>query len=647
MNGLIAIIGEGLLAQYVGDLLSESYSVHRQNDIRLGVPESAQLALVLADEWRPSDYELAEQMLRKAGISWLRGFLLHDEGVVGPWVRQFKPGCSQCAELRGSLAGQDREISLELQMTLLLHGVVPHDPAISRFGILHTSHIIAAETRKIMSGNQVQTECGVYFVDLRTLNSSHHAFLPDPSCSYCGSLNIDNPDDARISLKPSLKLDRYTYRCKPLDELGKALAEQYIDDRVGLFNRITYDSLSPFADVYANLPTTMGNETSAGRTDSYTVSKQTALLEGLERYCGITPRGKKTVVHDCYRNLVDRALNPMEVGLYSQEQYELMDFPYQPFDPELPMNWVWGHSFGQDRPILIPEQLAYYSMGQEDSFVMEGSNGCALGGSLEEAIFYGIMEVVERDSFLLTWYARLSVPRLDPYSSNDIRLRLMLDRLKEVEGYEVYLFNTTMENGIPSVWAIAKNKTDKGANLLCAGGAHLDPIRAAISAIQEVAGNIRYFTRLLEENEEECRRMMDDPFLVKRMEDHSLLYSLPETEERLHFLLDQDRPIRTFAEEFIPIVPNADLTEELKEILLRFHRLNLDVIVVQQTAPEALSNGLHCVKVLIPGMLPMSFGHQLKRVAGLQRALTLPAKLGYSKSILATRQLNPHPHPFP
>ena len=96
-------------------------------------------------------------------------------------------------------------------------------------------------------------------------------------------------------------------------------------------------------------------------------------------------------------------------------------------------------------------------------FLDETSNGCALGGSLEEAIFYGIMEVVERDSFLLTWYAQLSLPRLDPYSANDKELELMIDRARAAAGYDIYLYNSTMEHGIPSVWAMAKNRKQKKA----------------------------------------------------------------------------------------------------------------------------------------------------------------------------------------
>jgi ribosomal protein S12 methylthiotransferase accessory factor len=135
--------------------------------------------------------------------------------------------------------------------------------------------------------------------------------------------------------------------------------------------------------------------------------------------------------------------------------------------------------------------------------------------------------------------------------------------------------------------------------------------------------------------------------LVWGMEDHSMLYGLPQAEERLQFLLEENRPLRTFEEEFKPTLIQPDLTEDLRLILQVFRQLKLDVIVVDQSTPELTRNGLHCVKVLIPGMLPISFGHHLTRVTGLERVLQVPAELGYAKEPLLQEQLNSHPHPFP
>jgi len=646
VSKVMMIIGKGLLADSVSERLSDQFIAHRLMDFKLSIPTTVNLVLVLSDVWRPAYYEKAEKILRQLGLPWLRGFILHDEGIIGPLVSPGKPGCSQCADTRKSMAEMDSEEKLELQMNLLMHGEIPSAVSVTRLGIVQVSYLIAAEAQKIIQGSSANTIGKIYCMNLKSMKSSLHSFLPDPLCPFCGGLSNDCSDGAQVTLQPRIKINADSYRCRSLEEYEEGLTQDYLDERTGIFNRKTADWLSPFSNVYLNLPSILGNETSAGRSHSYFRSEQTAILEGLERYCGISPRGKQTVIHDCYRHLSDHALNPEEVGVYSADQYALADFPFVPFDPELPMNWVWAYSFMHETPILVPEQLAYYSLGAGGSFVSEGSNGCALGSSMEEAIFYGIMEVVERDSFLLTWYAQLSVPRLDPDSSNDKELKLMVDRLQTVAGYDVLLFNTTMDNGIPSVCAILKNKGLTGANLICAGGAHLDPIRAVKSAILEVAGHIQYLAETLKENKEEVKSMLDDPYLVRRMEDHSLLYGIPEAEERLQFLLKQNRPLRTFEEEFKLREQRADLTEDLRAVLQRFRHLNLNVIVVDQTTPESARNGLYCVKVLIPGMLPMSFGHQLVRLTGLERLLEVPRKLGYTKHVRTPQSINPHPHPF-
>ncbi|MGD8189330.1 TOMM precursor leader peptide-binding protein [Brevibacillus ginsengisoli] len=647
MSSVVMIVGEGLLANYVCGALSDQYQVVRQPDLQAGVSKEISLALLLNDAWNPSVHQEAEEVFQSSGIAWLRGFVSFGEGIVGPLVRPGTPGCSQCADLRQLMAGRDRKEMWELQQRLEEYGGMFHDAWASHSGLLQMTHLLVAEAQRVLTGGQARTEGRVFFIHLQTLKSSLHFFLPEPSCKACGQLPDDSSLAASISLQPNTKINVDSYRCRPMNELKKVLNKDYFDHRIGFLNGKMRDLMSTFADVSVNLPLFRGDESTAGRTHCYAVSEATAILEGLERYCGMTPRGKRTVIHDSFRNLADQALDPVKVGLHTKEQYEIPGFPFTPFDPDRPINWVWGYSFLQERPILIPESLAYYSLGCGQGLVYETSNGCALGGSLEEAIFYGILEVVERDSFLMTWYAQLPLPRLDPYSANDQELRLMVERLQAVAVYDVYLFNATMENGIPSVWTLAKNRKQKGVNLICAGGAHPDPVRAVKSSLHEVAAMLLSLDEKLETNREEYERMLQDPFLVRKMEDHSMLYALPEAEVHLQFLLNENRPLRTFEEEYKQSVKHADLTDDLKDILQSFCQLNLDVIVVDQTTPEILRNGLHCVKVLIPGMLPMTFGHHFTRVTGLERVLHVPVELGYTKEPLTFEQLNPHPHPFP
>ncbi|MDQ1144730.1 ribosomal protein S12 methylthiotransferase accessory factor [Bacillus sp. SORGH_AS 510] len=646
MTAHILVDGDGLLADYVYTQLSQHFIVKRQS-IFEEIPEETELALALFDGWNLSIHHRAEERLRNAGIPYLRGFVSFGEGIIGPLGRPGRPGCSLCADKRLLLAGPDRQEMWQLQAKMTTGAGVVRDAWASRTGLLHMAILISKEVQKVLQGEPSCLEEKMFITNLRTLTNSSHFFLPEPLCPICSPIPKDTPELAQIRLKSSPKINGAGYRCRSMEELRTALVEDYLDDRTGVMNGKMEDFRLPFADVLVNMPLFGADEGVAGRSISYEMSQLTAILEGLERYCGIEPQGKRKNVRDSYRNLQKIALNPARVGLHDQQQYAKADFPFKPFDPDTPMNWVWGYSFLQERPILVPELLAYYSLGYGEGIVYETSNGCALGGSLEEAIFHGVMEVIERDSFLLTWYAQLPLPRLDLRSANDKELDLMVDRLREVAGYDVYFYNSTMEHGIPSVWAVAKNRTSKGVNLICAAGANPDPVRAVKSSIYELAGMMVRHDKLLEENRRKYEEMLKNPFAVRNMEDHGLLYGLQEAEERLSFLLDDHRPLRTFAEEFKQPPAHTDLKDDLQDILQKFRQLDLEVIVVDQTTPITKRNGLFCVKVLIPGMLPMTFGHHLTRVKGLERVLQVPKKLGFTKHRLSYEQLNPYPHPFP
>lgn len=648
----VLVIGEGLLADVVYAQLMDQcdYNVTRLTNHNEGIPStSMSIALVLQDQENLGLLLEMNEKLQQSGIPWISAYLSGEEGFVGPMNWPGASGCFQCADIRMSIAGSNTNATDDMLLMLVNPDYVPRvEPDIEVTGYRFMAQLLVEETSKCVNGHSLCTDSHIYMINMHSLNCTRHYILPHGACPVCGQLEEDSPEAASIVLKPSPKLDN-SYRCRSMNELQGVLFNDYWDRRSGLFNDLELHLSSVFADAVVNLPLGYYDEVTGGRSHSFTNSQLAAILEGLERYCGITPRGKRPVVFDSYNQLKEIAMDPATIGLHAQEQYEQEGFPFASFAPDTPIEWVWGYSFLQERPVLVPHLVAYYSLGHEGSFVYETSNGCALGGSLEEAVLYGIFEVVERDAFLMTWYAKLQCPRLDPCSSGDEELILMIQRIKAVLGYEVLLYNITTENGIPSIWSIARGTPEHEVSVVCSAGAHLDPIRAAKSAVHELAGTISMVEKRWKERGSEALSMFMDPYEVQQMEDHTLLYSLPEAAERLHFLLEEQRPVRSFAEEFpTPVVPvSTDVTEELKEVLEVFRRLQLDVIVVDQSSSETLRNGLHCVKVLIPGMLPMTFGHHLRRLEGIDRVLEVPMKLGYVDRKLTREELNPYPHPFP
>jgi ribosomal protein S12 methylthiotransferase accessory factor len=651
VNKSVLVVGDGLLAHYVSELLEKNKicNINYQAEWTNQKPDfAADLALVLHDSWQPAIHLQAEKAFRQAGIPWLRGFVTFGLGMMGPLVSGDGQGCSRCADERRIMAEEDRHKMFQLRAMIEMHGGTMNDVWATSAGLLHMAYFLLAEIEQILVDASQSALCShMVYVNLSTLATTRHFILSNPLCEVCANPQKDEADEARIVLEPCLKVGEDSYRCRKLNELGPFLEPEYLDNRTGLLNAKVSDLITPFAAVSVNLPLLVGDEGSGGRSHSYRDCTFTAILEGLERYCGIMPRAKKSSVFDAYANLQGQALNPAEVGLHVMEQYAKPDFPFQPYTKDLPLSWVWGYSLTQKRPILVPELLAYYSLGFRQGFVYETSNGCAIGNSPVEAIFHGILEVVERDSFLLTWYARLPLPRIETATIDDLEFKWMVDRIRTVAGYDIHLFNATMENGIPSVFAIAKNRRKTGLNLMCAGGSHPSPIHAVKGAVHEIAGMLLRFDEKLETGRARYLRMLHDSTKVLHMEDHSMLYGLPEAEERFSFLLKQDTGMVSFGDAFHVGEKHTDLTEDLNRLLAKFKNLGLDVIVVDQTSPELKRNGFSCVKVIIPGMLPMTFGHHLKRLVGLDRVLRIPRELGYAQQVLTEAELNPYPHPFP
>ncbi|OLB64226.1 MAG: hypothetical protein AUI10_11980 [Actinobacteria bacterium 13_2_20CM_2_72_6] len=578
-----------------------------------------------------------------------------DRVVIGPLVRQGLAGCPTCLRRRRLDAARDTKAHADL---LAAHGDTlarTRSPLLGPFAVDAAAALVAAEVGAWTAGRTLRTDRAAILLQLATLDVSVHRFLPDPGCPACGDGLPDDTAAAAVVVPRSRpKVSPEGSRIRDLAAVEPDLLASYADPETGLLNwlRPSGDYLLPM--VTAHRAGSPSNEEGYGRTLDFRSARLTAVAEALERMGGVHPGGKRTAVSGSYRELADQALDPATLGLYPPERYASQDFPFQRYHDDLGMNWVWGYSFGRREPVLVPEAYAYYGprvrSGDGPPFVYEISNGCALGSCLEEAIVHGLVEVAERDAFLMTWYARMPVPELDPASAADPRVRLIIERIRHRTGYRVRVFTNTLEQRIPSFWVMAidgSGDPDR-PKAMCAGGSALRPERGVVNALQELAMMIEYRLLTYPRDRDRARAMVDDPGLVRVMDDHALLYSHPDAFDRFAFLLDgaQPRPFEDFDDTW-HWPRHSDLRADLDELLGRYLDSGLDVVVVDQTAPEHRAGGFACVKAIVPGTLPMTFGHRARRVDGLPRLLDVPHRLGYRQRPLTPADINPHPHPFP
>jgi len=503
--------------------------------------------------------------------------------------------------------------------------------------------------------------CSALLVRLADLSIKRHGFLPEPMCPACGELPDDAMQDARITLSPRSKQALTRYRLWSPTEHSEAIARTYVDAEAGLIHDIQRadDSGLAVAEAMVTLRVPGVSVPGGGRTWDYRTSDAVAVLEALERYGGSNPTGKRTVVRAAMADLSEAALDPRRLGVHEDDLYHQMPHLYRRFTEESVCNWVWGYSLTAGSPVLVPESCAYFwTLNRPDpAFLADTTNGCALGSCLEEAILYGILEVAERDAFLLTWHSRIPAAAIDLDAADDREPAITAAAITEATGYRVSLFDITTEVGIPCVWAMAVHPllADGGLRpgtgelaLFCAAGSHLTPERAALSALAELGPQLVDAIKRFPVRKADAAACLACPDEVRTIFDHAVAFGDPRAYERLDFLTQQPARSRPLTEVGRDRAwpGNADLRDDLLEMIGRFRSENMEVIVVDQTGPEHLALGLHCVRVLIPGTLPLTYGYRRRRLGNLPRLLTLPSRLGHTGAPLSLADINQLPHPF-
>jgi ribosomal protein S12 methylthiotransferase accessory factor len=260
------------------------------------------------------------------------------------------------------------------------------------------------------------------------------------------------------------------------------------------------------------------------------------------------------------------------------------------------------------------------------------------------------MELVERDAFLIAWYAKARLVEIDPRSSASQRSRMMVARMS-MYGYDVRLFDTRIEFPVPVVTAVAQRRDDAPGALLFAAGASLDPEEALASGLYEIASECGTFQEDSAAIVDELRVKAADFTKVRWLGDHATLYGLPEMATHARHLLGGAREPRPMAEvyrEWQAERPRSlDLRDDVRYCVDLVAAAGFDVIVVDQTSPEQREIGLHTASVIVPGLLPIDFGWTRQRALHLDRTRTVLRRIGWRSTDLRPDELNLAPHPFP
>ncbi|WP_181774180.1 TOMM precursor leader peptide-binding protein [Amycolatopsis pittospori] len=607
--------------------------------VRIGLaaePVPGALVVAVLNEWTVAGLEELAGTIAAAGARFLP---VRADGVltvIGPITGPGLAGCVRCAEL-----GRVHALDLPADPEARLGGAFPPSsfPALAALVRLPAAHPEASL---------------LWQLDNRDGTFTTHTVPIRPGCPECAPLPADEPESARFTPLPR-PVPRGVFRQENRLTTGPAFVETAADSSFGPVTALGRTDRSPMPLVSAATVVGKVREWSFGRSATVADAERVAVFEALERRLALRPHGRRTVVRASFADLgADRAVDPASLGLPDPEFTGLSD-ACTPYRPDLPISWVHGWSMTRDRALAVPEHFVYYGVPArpETPRVLVGnSNGNGLGNSPEEAALAGLLEVVERDAFLMAWYANAPLRRIAPPEGDDLAGHLA-DDLARI-GYELLLFDATTEFGIPVVLSLARQRSELSPlpQVYFSAGAHPDPLVALRSAIVETAvGAFRRADRAAPDAEERHRleRMLEDPTLVRRLDDHIDLHRLPSARKLHEFLLSDPSVSNPLPyQEVLPEAPEpeTDLTRVLTGLVDRLAAYGLDTVVVDQTDDWSRGMGLHAVKVVVPGTLRLTFGHLLRATANTPRLLTVPRLLGRTSADLALADLPRHPHPF-
>jgi len=372
-------------------------------------------------------------------------------------------------------------------------------------------------------------------------------------------------------------------------------------------------------------------------------SKIKAYGEFIERYCAYYTQDEEQpfFVVDSYANLVSQGyscLDPNKLIPFEDHQYNMSGFPYSKYTSDIPITWNKGLNLSTNESILIPAEKVYLSPQYSDCAALHiptMSTGLACGSSLSQATLAAVYEIIERDSFMLTWNAKLPGIRIDVDHINCPDLKAVYAHTtKHLLGEDrLAIFDISRTIGVYTILAFIRNDLPSAVGLVVATASSSSPETAVLKVLEELSQVHSYaYNYHIDSNNEEYRDMHTNEIdtLVK----HMLYYTNCKHNSNIDFIFSSGEKINL--SEMIDHTCSSP-EKNLAKIIDILSTLNHDLFFVDITRPEFHAIGFKAVKAILPDYLDINRSHNFRHLNNVRQ-----------KNILADlgRSISDAPHPF-
>ncbi len=381
-----------------------------------------------------------------------------------------------------------------------------------------------------------------------------------------------------------------------------------------------------------------------GAGGTFDQARAAAIGEAAERYSASHLPAHKLVLATA-QELGEAAVDPGRFSLFADEQYAAPGFAPRPFRPSTRVRWIEGVALPAREPAWLPAQLVFLTAlppaPGEELIGYATSNGLACASTFEEAILTGLLELLERDAFVLTWANRLSLPRLDVPGADPL-LATYHSRYLEPTGLRYDVVDLSVFHMVPTALALLHGAGEGDPVALAVGAASAPLSRDACRKAVTEAFVVRTWARSLRLSTPN-RSFKDDFSDVTTFADHVHLYALPAYAGRALFLAAS--PVLRDASD-APRLEGGEPETLLVALLERLEKIGASAYAVDVTAADVAAAGLRVAKVVVPELCPLDVAHGVRFLGG-RRLYEAAWRLGLRETVVGIEDLNHDPHPFP
>ena len=373
-------------------------------------------------------------------------------------------------------------------------------------------------------------------------------------------------------------------------------------------------------------------------------SKIKAFGEFVERTCGVYNEHEHDVrieygSYEYMLSLGKNCINLNKLVSYSESLYNDSNFQYTRYQNNMPISWMEGVDVTTGDSVWLPAQKVFIVpplMAEEGTHCGGISTGLACGSCYAQAARSAILEVIERDSLMITWLFKQPGIAIDVDKIQNNNLQTLYSHvMKHMTGEDkLYCFDISKTRGVYTILTFIRNELPSAYGLIISTASHANPEIALLKSIEELCQAHKFaYYNLYASNDRKLQQMEKNE--IDDLHKHFFYYSSSRHNRNIDFIFSSG--IRENLSNMQNYAKNST-KEDYAYLLELLYQKGNQIFIADVTKAMFRKRGILVLRALVPDYVDLTTNYHHRHQKN--------SRLDYFQALYKT-EFNEEPHPFP